>query len=145
MGVAPNLTIRQKHYGSTYAMTDYTTDAHTIYLTANFMPSSKARIHGSLSYVASTAALDVVEMPDVTEQLQGDLTHQDFTFLEMDSYSDLDYKLLKVSLGLEMRLSQSIVWTADTDFADLTDDAAYVYGDESGSLFLIRSGFRFDF
>lgn len=102
-------------------------------------------MHGTLSYVASTAALDVVEMPDVTEQLQEDLTHQDFTFLEMDSYSDLDYKLLKLSLGLELRLSQSVVWTADTDFADLTDDAAYVYGNESGSIFLIRSGFRFDF
>lgn len=126
-------------------MTDYTTDAHTVYLSANFIPTSKARFHGTLSYVASTAALDVVEMPDVTEQLQGDLTHQDFTFLEMDSYSDLDYKLLQLSLGLEVKLSQGLTWTADTDYADLTDDAAYVYGNESGSIFMIRSGFRFDF
>lgn len=126
-------------------MTDYTTDAHTVYLSANFIPTSKARLHGTLSYVASTAALDVVEMPDVTEQLQGDLTHQDFTFLEMDSYSDLDYKLLQLSLGLEVKLSPGLTWTADTDYADLTDDAAYVYGNESGSIFMIRSGFRFDF
>ncbi len=145
MGVAPNLTIRQKHYGATFAMTDYTADAHTLFLTANFTPTQKARIFGTLSYVAATASLDQVIMPDVTEQLQGDLTHQDFTFPEMNTYSDLDYNLIRLSLGFEYRLAPSVVLTADGDFADLSDNAAYVYGDESGSIFMIRSGFRFDF
>jgi hypothetical protein len=62
----------------------------------------------------------------------------------MDTYSDLDYSLIRLSLGFEYRLSPSVVLTADGDYADLSDNAAYVYGDESGSIFMIRSGIRFD-
>lgn len=145
MGVAPDLTIRQKHYGSVYAMTDYTADAHTVFLSANFLPTQKSRIFSMISFAASTATLDEVVMPDVADRLAGDLSHQNFTFTDMDEYSNLDYTLIRLSLGFEYRLAPAVLWSADGDYAHLTDDAAYVYGDESGSFFLIRSGIRFDF
>lgn len=145
MGVAPNLTIRQKHYGSVYAMTDYTADAHTVFLSANFIPTQKSRIFSQISFATSTAAMDALNMPDVSARLAGDLSHQEFTFHDVETYSDLDYSLIRLNLGFEYRLAPSVVWTADGDYAHLTDDAAYVFGDESGSFFLIRSGLQFDF
>ena len=47
-----------------YAMSDYTSRAHSIYLTGNFMPSQRLRLHGMVTYNLSEAALDEVDMPD---------------------------------------------------------------------------------
>jgi hypothetical protein len=35
--------------------------------------------------------------------------------------------------------------SANADYADLKDETGYVYGIESGSYFMIRSGVRIDF
>jgi hypothetical protein len=98
-----------------------------------------------VSLSASKAALDEVIMPDVSAHLAGDLSHQDFTFPNMHTYSDLDYRMLRLSLGLVWKASDRLTVTADADFADLTDDAGYVFGIESGSMLILRSGFTLDF
>ncbi len=125
-------------------MTDFTSKATSAYLSASFVPNGKVRLFGTLSYMQSKAALDEVKMPDVTDQLDGDLTHQDFTFAEMHTYSDLDYKLIKINAGIEYRLTPTVVWTIDGDYADLTDNQGYVYGNESGSFVIVRTGLRLE-
>ena len=150
MGVAPNQIIRQKHYGSEYAMTDYESQSHTAYVSATVTPDKSLRITGALSLSKSTGALEQVIMPDIAERLLKenglpDLTHQDFTFPEMHTYSDLDYKLLRLSLGAEYQIAPRVTVTADGDYAELTDDTGYVYGNETGSYFFVRTGIRFQF
>ncbi len=143
MSVAP-FEIKAKHYGSAFATTDYTSEVHHVYLSSSFVPSERVRFYGTVSFTKSEAALDVVTMPDVTDALNGDLTHQDFTFPEMHEYSDLKYQLIKVDLGVSVRLNPRITWTADAQYGDLTDDAPYVYGNETGSLTMIRTGVKFE-
>ena len=95
--------------------------------------------------------LDEVIMPNTTVQRYNevrdtaDLAHQDFTFDEMDQYSNLEYKLLGFSAGIQYRIASDITFTLDGDFFDLKDDAGYVYGDETGQMFMIRTGVKMDF
>lgn len=126
-------------------MTDYKSDAHNIYVNATFLPMEKFRMTTTVSYNMSKGEMDQVIMPDITDRLDGDLTHQDFSFDNMHEYSNLEYSIIRLSASLEYLLSQGVTFTADVDYADLTDDQGYVYGDESGSMFMIRTGFRFEF
>jgi hypothetical protein len=126
-------------------MADYETNSTNVYLSLTGMPTEKLRVTSTLVYNMSTGEYDRVEMPDVTNRLEGQLVHQDFTFDHMHEYSNLDYSMFQASLGFEYLLSEGLTFSVNGDYADLTDDAGYVYGDESGSLFMIRSGFRVDF
>jgi len=138
-------TVYDEHYGSAYTMSDYTSKSHNLYMTASFMPTPVTNITLSVNYHLSKASLDQVIFPDVRAQLADTLAHQDFTFDEMNTYSDLDYGILQLGAGLEYKLTPQVTWSSDIEYYDLKDDAPYVYGDESGSIFFIRSGVRFDF
>lgn len=139
-----------EHYGSMYTMTDYKSKVHNIYFTANFMATNRLRVFGSVIYNKSEATLDEVVMPDVEDRLidsEGNpsLENALLTYPNMDEYSDLDYGLLNLSLGFEYRILPHVVFSADGAYADLTDDGLYVFGDESGSYFFVRTGLRVDF
>jgi len=133
------------HFGSMYAMSDYKSNSHNIYFASNLIATDRLSFSLLANYNKSDAELDQVLMPDITDRLMGELTHQDFTFDEMHTYSNLDYELFTGSLGAEYMLSEGVTVTANLDYADLADNAGYVYGIESGSYFVIRGGFRFDF
>jgi hypothetical protein len=127
-------------------MTDYTTEAHNIFLSATFLPTAKLSFTGRFDLNKSKAEMDEVDFPDVRAMLGVDtLPHQDFTFEEIHEYSNLDYQIIRAGLGLEYKLMPRVTFTADGEWADLDDKTGYVYGIESGSYFLIRSGFRFEF
>jgi hypothetical protein len=129
-----------------YTMNDYNSQSHNVYLNLSYVPTGKLHLYGLLNYNLTSGELDQVEMPDVSARLEGDLTHQDFTFPEIHTYSDLDYQWLRATFGLEFEIAPRTVWTAEVDYLDLTDDSGgWVYGDESGSQLLLRSGVRFDF
>ena len=89
--------------------------------------------------------MDQVVFPDMTAEVDGALHHSDFTFEHIHDYSNLDYDLLNFSLGFEYLVSKDVVWTAEGEYSDLNDNEGYVYGIESGSMFMIRSGIRFEF
>ncbi|MBD3403488.1 hypothetical protein GF420_11375 [candidate division GN15 bacterium] len=134
-----------KHFGSLYTMEDYTTTSHNVFVNANYVASEKVNLFGTVGFTKATAELDEIVMPAVTTEIENSLSHQDFTFEEAHTYSDLDYTILRFTLGGEYTIAPNVVWTADFDYADLTDDQPWVYGDESGSYFVVRSGVRFDF
>lgn len=135
-----------RHYGSGYTMNDYETKTQNVYLSASYVPTSKLLFTGTLNFNMSTGELDQVIFPHLEDQLEGDLEHQDFTFEEMNTYSNLDYTLMRFTFGMEYKLSPRVTFTADADYADLTDDSGgWVYGDESGSYLMIRSGLRLAF
>ncbi len=132
-------------------MVDYKTNSLNLYLSTSYAPMEQLTVFGNINYSKSKAELDQVVMPDITDLLYNevrdatDLTHQDFTFAEMHEYSNLDYALLGLNLGMEYRFTGGVVLTLDGTYYDLNDKAGFVYGDESGSYFLLRSGVRFEF
>lgn len=150
MSVDP-LEQQTRHYGSEYTMVDYKTNSLNLFLNISYTFSPKMMMYGTVTFNTSTAELNQVIMPDISDRLQNeltgttDLTHQDFTFTEMHEYSDLDYELIGTMIGFEYRLAPDITWTVDGRYYDLTDNDGYVYGDETGSLFIIRSGLKFEF
>ncbi|MCD6250263.1 MAG: hypothetical protein J7J98_08045 [candidate division Zixibacteria bacterium] len=134
-----------EHFGSLYTMADYETKAQNVYLSISGSPTAKLRLSSTLMYNKSTGEYDQVNMPDPSIEVSSTLVDQDFTFDDMHEYSNLDYSMIQVSLGLSYKLADGVTFTADGEYADLTDDAGYVYGIESGSLFMVRSGMKFDF
>ncbi len=133
-----------------YTMADYETNAHTVYFNGSYQATPKLMLNGLVTYNMSEGGLEEVVMPDVSDRLVNgagapELIHQDFTFTEMHDYSNLDYEILRLSAGLEYQLTPMITLTVDGDFADLKDNQSYVYGDESGSYYMIRSGVWLNF
>lgn len=126
-------------------MADYETKSQTAYLNITGNPIEKLRVFGNLVYSASTGEYEQVVMPDVSARLGGDLGHQDFTFDDMHEYSNLDYTLMQLSGGFDYLLSPGVTFTVNGDYIDLTDDTGWVYGNETGSLMMVRSGIRVDF
>ena len=131
-------------------MADYKTNAHNMYLTASFQVSPKVRLFGNLNYNMSDASYDQVIMPDVEERLVNlaggsEMHHQDFTFDDMDEYSNLKYQTLSLNTGMEYRVSPKVMISVDGDFISLNDDAGYVYGIETGQFLMIRAGVGYGF
>ena len=47
--------------------------------------------------------------------------------------------------GISYMFRPNLRWTADVSYYDLTDDAGgYIYGDESGSYVMLRTGVKID-
>lgn len=126
-------------------MVDYTTNTGNLFMMASFIPMYKLRLSGTLAYNKSTTELDKVVMPDISDRLDGNLEHQDYSFDQMHEYSNLDYELWTISIGAQFDVSPGVQLTADAEYADLNDALGYVYGNESGSMFFIRTGVRFSF
>ena len=84
-------------------------------------------------------------MPDVTNQEILDvIEHSYYDYSMINTYSDLSYGLLNLALGLEYKLSKSLAFTVDVNYYNLNDYKSYIYGDETGSFYIIRTGFRID-
>lgn len=133
------------HFGSLYSMVDYKNETMNLYFNATFRPTEKLSLTGSVVYNTSKAEQDAVLMADVSEEVHTWLPHQDFTFEEMNSYSDLEYKLLQLGFGFEYLIQSGFSYTGQVDYADLSDEQGWVYGDESGSLLMVRTGVLFKF
>jgi len=108
------------------------------------VPVQNLRIFTNIVFNRSKASLEDVIMPGVEDLVDGDLEEQDFTFEDMPLYSDHDYELLTGQLGFEYKLSPEVVWTADGMYGNLWNYAPYVFGDETGSIFQIRTGLRLE-
>jgi hypothetical protein len=69
----------------------------------------------------------------------------DYNFDQMHEYSNIDFTLWQLELGGEYKISP--VWriTASAGVADLADSQPYVYGDESGTIYVVRAGARMGF
>ena len=126
-------------------MADYVSETHNVHFTVSYQPTMKLRFHAITGFNMSDGSLEEVIMPDISARLGGGLSHQDFTFDQMHTYSDLDYEFLRLSFGAEYKISPSVTATADVDYADLTDNTGYIFGVESGSYSMVRTGVRVDF
>ncbi len=85
------------------------------------------------------------EMPAVPQEVTDNIAAADYDFSSINQYSDLDYTQFTVSAGAEYVLSPRVSLTADATYSDLTDDKGYVYGVETGSLYVVRTGVKIGF
>lgn len=96
------------------------------------------------NYSKSDSSFDPIVMPVVTDQLiLNSIAQSYYDYSMIHTYSDLSYGFLNLSLGLEYELSKSTALLFDVRYYDLKGYESYVYGDESGSFYVIRVGFRF--
>jgi hypothetical protein len=133
-----------------FTMADYETSMHNIYINAGVHPVDKLKLSSAIALNKSRGGYNKVVMPNVSDRLvnaagEPELAYQTQTFDGMHEYSDLDYQLIRFSMGAEYDLTPSVALTLDGDYADLSDKAGYIYGTESGSFSLIRSGVRINF
>ena len=89
----------------------------------------------------NTAAFEPVQMPVPEETIE----HLDYTFEDMHKYSDLNYLNYQIGAGAAYLFENGIKWTVDGTYYGLDDRLGYIYGNETGSLFIIRSGVQIDF
>ena len=131
-------------------MADYKTNSTNVYLSLSGSPDPKLGVHATLAYTMSKAKWDAINFPDPSDRTlttDGDpeLQNANYDFSLTPTYSDLDYGIIRLAGGFSYQVSPGVKWTADVDYADLTDDGIWVYGDETGSIYVIRTGLLFDF
>lgn len=131
------------HFGSLYTETDYESTSHIFSASLNYQltPKLNLMLQGNLS--SSKASFDPIQMPDTDERREAEeIIHAaDYDYSTVHTYSDLDYRFLNLRFGLNYKFSDTFGWNLDVDYYDLTDNQGYVYGVESGSFYVIRSGF----
>jgi len=96
------------------------------------------------SYIDSKASMTMVTVPEVPQEVIDNIEAADYDFSSIGSYSDLSYTMYTASIGAEYLLSPRVSLTGDVVYYDLTDHTGYVYGLETGSLYIVRSGVRID-
>jgi len=117
--------------GSARDIFDYDTDNDVIFAGINTNATEKLRIGFDIVYTNSDAALDEVGIsaPSWTA------THpaQIYDFSDTDTYSDLDICRLEATLNAQYTFSERWWMSGYYRYADVTDDAPYLY-DTSGSV-----------
>jgi hypothetical protein len=82
-------------------------------------------------------------MPVVTDQeILNSIAHSYYDYSMINGYSDLSYEFLNFAFGFEYKLSNKTAIFIQGNYYDLNDYQSYVYGNESGSFYTIRTGFR---
>lgn len=134
-----------KHYGSFLAETEYQNEAILFSGSVLFLASDKLNLNLSGNYVDSKGSLKMGEMPQVPQEVTDNIAAADYDFSSINQYSDLAYAQFDVSVGAEYVLSSRVSLTAEATYIDLTDDQGYVYGIESGSFYVVRTGVKMRF
>lgn len=139
----------QEHYGSFFAETEYENKALSLSANILFLATEKVNFSLSGSFMDSKGVMQIIGMSDVPQEVTDNVGAADYDYGSIYQYSDLDYTQLNVTFGTEYSISERISWTLDAAYYDLTDNMedyeGYVYGIETGSLYVIRSGVRIGF
>jgi len=95
------------------------------------------------NYSKSEASYAQIMMPAVTDpEILSTIAHSYYDYSMINGYSDLSYGFFNIALGFEYKLSKRTSVFIQGNYYDLSDYQSYVYGDESGSFYTIRAGFR---
>ena len=124
------------------AETEYKNESVTASCNILFTASDVLNFTLGGSYIDSKASMTMVTVPEVPQEVTENIAAADYDFDAIGYYSDLAYVLYNVWLGAEYALSPHASLTADIVYDDLTDDTGYVYGNESGSMYVFRTGVR---
>jgi hypothetical protein len=125
--------------------TDYTTDSKVVSGNLTVLPLDKLTIAIGGSYSISKAEFDPVIMPDPPSEVLDEIIAGDYDYSMIHTYSDLSYKHLTGTAKLNYTFSPRVSWRGELLYSKFDDDNGYVYGDETGSLYFIRTGIQYGF
>ncbi len=134
-----------KHYGSFFVDTDYKNDAVSLSAALMFLPTAKLNLSLSGNYYDAKGSLEMGPMPQVPSEVTDNIAAADYDFSYIGRYSDLDYAQVQLTLGAEYAVSSRVSLTGEASYVDLTDNQGYVYGIESGSFYVVRTGVKIGF
>jgi hypothetical protein len=133
-----------KHFGTLLAITDFSSEAHVLSAGVSFQPAAHWRFHAQGNVLKTTAEYDPPEMPSVSEEVLEAIEAGDYDFSGIWEYSNLDYEQLDLSVHGSYQVSPRVRFELGATYRDLTDNTGYVYGVESGSLWIVRGGVNLD-
>ncbi len=90
----------------------------------------------------SESAFDPIHMPSVSSEVLETIEAGYYDYSMIYGYSDLSYTWMRGNVGGEYRINDRFAITLDLDYWNLNDDQGWVYGNETGSYYVIRTGFR---
>ena len=132
-----------KHYGSLMTTTDYSSEAHIASAGFTFRASPQWRFHAQGNIYKTTAEFDAPVMPGISEEAHEAIHAGIWDYTGMVDYSDLDFEQFDVTVGGEYQFSARTRIKLSATYRDLTDNAGYVYGLETGTLWIVRGGVGF--
>lgn len=135
----------QEHYGSFFAETEYENKAFTLSANILFLATPKLNLTLGGSFIDSKGSMDITDMTEVPDEVYENVASADYDYTPIIEYSNLAYTQYQFSFGGEYKITEKVSFTADAIYYDLTDDEGYVYGIETGSLYIIKAGFRIGF
>jgi len=96
----------------------------------------------TLSIMQSRAGMDPIYMPEAPHEVLESIEAARYNYYMTHTYSDLGYTYVNAGLGLEYKLNDRLAITANMDYYYLRDGRGYVFGNETGSFSVIRTGFK---
>ena len=113
----------------------------TIYVNGEFFLAEGWLLSVDGAYTATEASFDQFDVEVAEETVH----KADYDFSEIGTYSDLKFAQLEVSSRVTRQISDRSSVYLGVGYYDLEDEAAYVYGDVSGSVLYTQSGVRVRF
>ncbi len=107
-----------------------------------YQPTPKLGLMLAANLSQSEASFDPIQMPAVASEVTDVIEIGYYDYSMIHNYSDLKYGFMNLSLGAEYRVNKTFALTLDVDYYSLNDSQAYVYGDETGSFYIVKTGFR---
>lgn len=132
-----------KHFGSLLTITDYSSDAHVFSSGITFRPSALWTLQLRGNAILTTASFDPPQMPGVTAEVEEQIHAGLWDYSMIDQYSDIDFQQYDVSADGSYQLTPKVRLNLGATYRDLTDNQGYVYGLESGSLWIVRTGLTY--
>ena len=128
-------------------------DVHTIIASVNWNVMEKLTFNAGVAYSFADMEMEDVKFPSVsyTYDQERDFNDRDMkgnpesavkwageynpaNMNDMESYSDLEYSVWNISLGMSYQFSRNIGVTLNYTFEDVDSDEEYVYGDTDGTM-----------
>ncbi len=131
------------HYGSLMGEIDYKTVVNSFSAGFTFLGIKRTVFTFSGNMVMGEAEFEPVDMPEVPDEAEQELEAANFDYSEVNTYSDLSYNRFDFSLGADYRIDDETTFSAELIYISFMDDNAYVYGDQTGALYVIRAGVTF--
>lgn len=125
-------------------ITDYSSDAHVFSGGISFRPSNQWLLQLRGNAIKTTADMDKPMMPEVTAEVEEQIHAGIWDYSMIDAYSDLDYEQFDISADGSYQFTPKVRLNVGATYRDLTDNEGYVYGIESGSLWIVRTGITYD-
>ncbi|HPR64204.1 MAG TPA: hypothetical protein PK014_08265 [Thermoanaerobaculia bacterium] len=122
----------------------YDTESNILYLSTRVMPTEKMSLSLGLSYVTSTAGMNMIQFTPISQEAADALGHEDYDFSAVHTYSDLDISRLELNGDMTLQLSKKVGVVFGFLLSDYKDDDPYLQ-DTGGTYSWVWTGLKFWF